>query len=428
MDTLVLEGAHAEASAAAVKRFEILDTLGSGGTGCVWRARDRESGGIVALKSLHATCAANPIVVARFEREARLAARIRHANVALVHGTVEQDGIPYLCMEYVEGRTLGRILASGNRIPLTVALSIFRQACDGVQAAHEEGIIHRDLKPDNILVARRDGRAVILDFGIARTLACDDLTQAGLVVGSIHYMSPEQLCGGATTVRTDIYALGVILYELATGICPFRAPDLTLAQCVSLRANVPDPREHVGDLPDALVEAIATCLSPDPADRFATPAELWQFLATNCSSADAEAKGLTLYVEGREVVIGRPAEAVVAMLPGPERDEVVDRLRRIGYTVSVVHDAGDALQRSFDRRSQLLVMGEGLAGPDPITACQIMRRFARWDATRALILVDARDQARQSQAREAGAADVATLPLQIHAFARQARQLLQDGG
>jgi len=425
MNTLVLVGAPAT-SAATGGRYAILETLGSGGTGCVWKARDRESGGLVALKSLHAACAANPTVVARFEREARLATRIRHANVALVHGTVEQDGVSYLCMEYVEGRTLGRILASRNKIPLSVALSIFRQVCEGVQAAHDEGIIHRDLKPDNILVARRDGRAVILDFGIARTLACDDLTQAGLIVGSIHYMSPEQLCGGETTMRADIYALGVILYELATGVCPFRAPGLTLSQCLGLRSNVPDPRQHVPDLPAAIVEAITTCLATDPADRFQSPAELWRFLSTNCRGAAAEATGLTLYIDGREVVIGRPAEAVVAMPDGPARADVVDRLRRIGYSVTIATDGSDALQRSFDRRSQLLVMSDGLPGLDPIMACQIMRRFARWDATRALVLLDPKDASRMSQALEAGAADVASLPLQIHAFARQARSLLQD--
>ena len=426
MDTLVIDIGREQALDSGAERFEILDTVGSGGSSCVWRAVDTQTGDVVALKALHASRAANAVAVARFEREAELASRVRHANVAVVHGLVEQRGTRYLCMEYVEGRTLGSILAHGNRLPLDAALSIFRQVCEGVQAAHDEGVIHRDLKPDNILVARRDGRAVILDFGIARTLMGDALTQEGLVVGSLHYMSPEQLCGSELSTRSDIYALGVILYELATGTCPFRAPELTLAQCVGLRANVPPPQERAPDLPEYVIAAIETCLSMNPADRFATASELSRHLAAPRARKSSEPKSLKLYVEGREVVIGRSPEALVAMPVGRERDEVVDRLQRLGCTVVLARDGADALQNSFERRCQLLVMSEGLPGLDPFTACQIMRRFARWDATRALVLVDARDPARQSQAREAGAADVGTLPLQVHAFSRQVRRLLQD--
>ena len=426
MNTLVLESATQRTSTALEDRYRILDAIGSGGTSCVWRAEDLENGGVVALKSLHATCAANPVVVARFEREAALASRIRHANVAVVHGIVEQAGTRYLSMEYVEGDTLGSILASRNRLPLDVALGIFRQTCDGVQAAHDEGVIHRDLKPENILVARRDGRVVLLDFGIAKTLASDELTKAGFVVGSIHYMSPEQLCGSDVTPLSDVYSLGVILHELVTGACPFRAPDLTLSQCIALRSRAPDPLERAPDISEPLRHAIMRCLSPDPAERFESPRELWSFLAER-ALRDEQVTGLTLYVEGREVVIGRPPEAIVAMPAGEQREEAVDRLRRIGCTVTIAQNGAEALQRSFERRCQLLVMSEGVEGLDPITACQIMRRFARWDATRALVLVDARDPVRLSQAREAGAADVGTLPLQVHAFARQARRLLQDG-
>lgn len=426
MNALVLESATGQASAVADDRYRILEPVGSGGTSCVWRAQDLESGATVALKSLHATCAANPVAVARFEREAALASRIRHANVAVVHGIVEQAGTRYLSMEYVEGDTLGSILAARNRLPLDVALNMFRQACDGVQAAHDEGVIHRDLKPDNMLVARRDGRVVLLDFGIAKTLASDDLTKAGLVVGSIHYMSPEQLCGGDVTPLSDVYSLGVILHELVTGTCPFRAPDLTLSQCIALRTRAPDPLERAPDISEAVRHAIMRCLSPDPAARFPSPRELSAFLAER-GLRDEQATGITLYVEGREVVIGRRPEAIVAMPPGEQRDEAVDRLRRIGCAVTIAQSGAEALQRSFDRRCQLLVMSEGVDGLDPITACQIMRRFARWDATRALVLVDARDPVRLSEAQAAGAADVGTLPLQVHAFARQARRLLQDG-
>lgn len=421
MDTMA-GGIAAGAATCADERYELLGFLGRGGMARVWKARDRATGEIVALKSLHPSLTHDPQLVRRFECEAAFASRIRHANVAVVEGIVEQRDERFLRMEYVEGTTLETILGSRGRLPVQVALGLMRQICSGVQATHDAGFVHRDLKPANILVSRSNGRAVIVDFGIAKSIAESGVTLVGSIVGSLEYMSPEQACGDDITSLTDVYALGVVLYEMVTGVCPFRAPNLTIPKCLALRENVVDPRVHVPELPSFLADAIGRCLEHRAEARFLSPQEMWASLGAHAE--DASERNVVLYIDGAELIIGAQALAVVAAPAGPLRDSLVGCLERIGCRVVAFDDGREALAHTFQNRSNLIVLSETAGGIDPWTACQVMKRFARWDATRTLVLVNRAVEAAESEALRVGATEVAGLPLDLDDFARKVRRLL----
>ena len=200
-------------------RYRIDSQVGRGGMGVVYKARDQELDQDVALKVLRPDMGTDPDWVARFRRELVLAREITHKNVVRIHDIGESDGLRFLTMRLVEGRSLLDLLQDG---PLEVerALRIFRQVAEALQQAHEAGIVHRDLKPANILLSH-DETAFITDFGVARSLSGDRVTRAGEIVGTLAYLAPEQIAGGETDARSDIYALGLLLFEMLTGELPF---------------------------------------------------------------------------------------------------------------------------------------------------------------------------------------------------------------
>jgi len=211
----------------AIHQYEVLRELGRGGMGQVYEAKDMRLGRNVAIKVLPDRALQDPLAIERFQREARTASALNHPNIVTIHDIVEQDGQQFIIMEHIQGRTLRRLLNEGVALPELVG--VIRQVAQALTVAHEAGIIHRDLKPENIMV-RDDGYAKILDFGLARLatpLESADATRfqtsPGAVVGTIPYMSPEQCSGAAVQSASDIFSLGVVLYEMATGRHPFRA-------------------------------------------------------------------------------------------------------------------------------------------------------------------------------------------------------------
>ena len=245
-------------------RYRIVALLGRGGMGEVYRAHDLTLGQEVALKFLPEVAASNPAALARFYNEVRIARQVSHANVCRVYDLGEVDGQPYLSMEYVDGEDLGSLLRRIGRLPSDKAVEIARQLCAGLAAAHAKGVLHRDLKPANVMLNGR-GTVVITDFGLAAL--ADEIPGEEIRNGTPAYMAPEQLAGREVTVQSDIYSLGLVLYEVFTGKRAFDAS--TLAELVRLHSETTpvSPSTLVKELDPAVENAILRCLDPEPSNR-----------------------------------------------------------------------------------------------------------------------------------------------------------------
>ena len=247
-------------------RYRLAERIGRGGMATVYRAVDEQLDRPVAVKLMREHLLEDPHFVRRFEAEARRMASVTHANVVAVYD-VGTDGVPYLVMELVEGRDLAAALASDGPMDPVAAARVAAEAAAALQAAHETGLVHRDVKPGNILVGT-DGRARVADFGIARATGEDGMTGTGALLGSVEYFSPEQARGEPAGPVSDVYALGVVLYELLTGVRPWSGPTPYAVATARLRTAPPDPREMVTGLPDELAAIVRRAMATDPANRY----------------------------------------------------------------------------------------------------------------------------------------------------------------
>ena len=254
--------------------YRLISRLGAGGMGEVWRAEDTRLLRPAAIKILPEQLARDPEWKTRFLREARTIAQLNHPNIATIYA-IEQDGETfYIAMELVEGEALSAIIARGP-IAAPEVTRIARGAADALSEAHAKGIVHRDIKPDNIIVAPRTVK--VLDFGIAKQIGRSDeatRTQNGMIIGTPHYMSPEQALGRPVDARTDLFSLGVVLYEALSGTKPFNAEVVTEA-LMKIVMNEPEDIASVApETPPALAEVVRRCLKKQPGDRLQTADEL----------------------------------------------------------------------------------------------------------------------------------------------------------
>ncbi len=266
----------------SIGHYHIVESLGKGGMGEVYAAEDTRLGRRVALKVLSRGLAMDADRRERFEREARAVAALNHPNIVTIYSVEEADGVPFLTLELVEGRTLDALIPPGG-LPLDRILAYAIPLADAVGAAHQRGITHRDLKPGNVMIGD-DGRVKVLDFGLAKlkesnaslaaSLPTQELTGEGRIVGTVAYMSPEQAEGKPVDPRSDVFSLGVVIFEMATSQRPFKG-DTQVSLLSSIIKDTPSSLTDLrADLPRDLARIVRRCLSKDPEDRYQTAKDL----------------------------------------------------------------------------------------------------------------------------------------------------------
>jgi len=298
-------------------RYEVEARLGGGGMAEVWKGRDRVLNRTVAIKTLLPQFAREGGFVDRFRREAQAAARLNHPGIVSVYDSGDGDD-PFIVMQYVEGRTLADFLASGNTLPPGQAAEIAQDIADALAAAHAHGVIHRDIKPANVMV-NREGKVLVMDFGIARMIAGPETApQTSAVMGTASYLSPEQAQGQPVDARTDIYSLGVVLYEMLTGRPPFTGDSPMAIAYKQVNANPPPPSSVNPDVPPALDAVVMRALSKNPANRYQTGQEFAEDLERARTGGEVMATPL-LPVGGEATqVISRPQPTSVLPPTGEE--------------------------------------------------------------------------------------------------------------
>jgi tetratricopeptide (TPR) repeat protein len=281
--------------------------LGQGGMGTVYKAHDRELDRTVALKVIRPDLAGHPKVIDRFKQELILARQITHKNVIRIFDLGSSDSLKYITMQFIDGRSLASIMDE-RRLSISESISIVRQICSALNAAHSESVIHRDLKPQNIMIDAT-GKVFVMDFGLARSVETANVTHTGAVLGTPGYMSPEQVHGAPLDARSDLFAVGIILYELLTGKGPYAA-DTVVASLVKRTQHLPPPPSEVDpQVPRALSDVVMKCLAIDRDQRYAGAADLKQ---------DLEA-----FFQGRATTLSQPPVVVQPVAP-PKRSRWIE--------------------------------------------------------------------------------------------------------
>ena len=248
-------------------RYEIIKSIGEGGMANVYLAYDTILDRNVAIKVLRGDLANDEKFVRRFQREALSASSLSHPNIVAMYDVGEDDGLYYIVMEYVEGKTLKQLLKKRGSLTLSEAIDIMLQLTDGMAHAHDSYIVHRDLKPQNIMI-QDDGQIKITDFGIAMALNSTQLTQTNSVMGSVHYLPPEQAAGKGTTIKSDIYSMGIIFYELLTGELPFKGDSAVEIALKQMKEPLPDVHKLNSDIPQSIENIILKATAKNPKNRY----------------------------------------------------------------------------------------------------------------------------------------------------------------
>jgi len=249
--------------------YELQSRLGAGGMGVVYRAVHRRLGQARAIKVLPTVFAHDEMFLQRFEREARLASELRHPNIVMIFDIAEEKGVNYIVMELLDGRSLHDVIRQDGPLPIERAIGLLGQLADALDFAHQRGVVHRDIKPGNALVGAND-HVTLVDFGIARAAEGTRLTEANTRIGTAEYMAPETITEGESGSGTDLYALGVIAYEMLTGRVPFTGVNSQTIMYAQIHTPPPSPRSLRTDLPPAVERVVLRQLDKDPTHRYPT--------------------------------------------------------------------------------------------------------------------------------------------------------------
>lgn len=346
--TATLDPAFRALADALVGEYTLESELGRGGMGVVFKARDVVLDRLVAVKVLPPRLAEDTDLRTRFLREARTAAQLSHPDIVPIYRADERDGFAFFVMQLVDGETLGERVRDRGPLPLAEVVRHLREVAWALAYAHARGVVHRDVKPDNIMIERGTGRALVTDFGIARNATSAGMTSEGQVVGTAHFMSPEQAQGSAVDGRSDLYALGVVGFFLLSGRLPFEgnaAPAVLVAQ---ITRPAPLLRSVAPRVPAPLADVIDRCLMKDPAARYATGEALADALGAALATAEAT---MPAAVSGPQLAISEQQAEAVWKRAAQLQAEAATRLER---------EARDAAQRALS--------AEGITADEPTSA------------------------------------------------------------
>lgn len=268
-------------------RYEILEEIGSGGMATVYRAKCKLLNRNVAVKVLRDEFANDSEFIKRFQVEAQSAASLSHPNIVSIYDVGNEDGMHYIVMELIEGKTLKEIIKEKGKLPWKEAVNIASQIASGLSQAHQNHIVHRDIKPHNIIITK-EGVAKVTDFGIAKAVSNSTINAFGSTIGSVHYFSPEHARGGYTDEKSDIYSLGVVLYEMCTAKLPFDGETPVAVALKHLQEEPPMPLDSCEDLPKAVNDIILKAMKKDPNERYANASEMYKDLQAVLSNPDLE--------------------------------------------------------------------------------------------------------------------------------------------
>lgn len=262
-----------------LNRYELLEKIGEGGMGIVYKAKCHLLNRFVAVKILKSELSNDEGFVARFKREANSAASLSHANIVNVHDVGSENNINFIVMEYINGKTLKQVINETGRLSSLKTLEISLQIVKALECAHKNNIIHRDIKPDNILITE-DNIVKVADFGIAKVVDSATISNSNMVIGSVHYFSPEQAKGMSVDFRTDIYSLGIVMYEMVTGQVPYNAEISVSIAIMHIQKPIIPPNEVITTIPEDINQLILKALEKEPINRYQTANEMAEILKT----------------------------------------------------------------------------------------------------------------------------------------------------
>ena len=330
-------------------RYEIIKTIGEGGMANVYLAEDTILERKVAIKVLRGDLSNDEKFIRRFKREALSVSNLSHPNIVEVYDVGEEDGNYYIVMEYIEGKTLKQLLQKRGALTLTEVIDIMSQLTDGLAHAHEAYIIHRDIKPQNIMI-EDNGRIKITDFGIAMALNSTQLTQTNSVMGSVHYLPPEQANGKGSTVKSDIYSLGILMYELLTGSVPFKGDTAVEIALKHMKEKIPSVRKQNPTIPQSVENIILKATAKNPKNRYDSVREMYNDLQT-ALERDNEKRIVYEYPEN-----DLEETKVIAPIPKEPKKPVVDKPLDKEETT----ETDDSILKEKDEKNKLPIILAGI--------------------------------------------------------------------
>ena len=341
-------------------RYEIIRSIGEGGMANVYLGYDTILDRNVAIKVLRGDLSNDEKFVRRFQREALSASSLAHPNIVEMYDVGEDDGTYYIVMEYVEGKTLKQLLKKRGTLTLSEAIDIMSQLTDGMAHAHDSYIIHRDLKPQNIMI-KDDGQIKITDFGIAMALNATQLTQTNSVMGSVHYLPPEQASGKGCTIKSDIYSMGIIFYELLSGSLPFRGDNAVEIALKHMREPLPSLREDHPEIPQSIENIIRRATAKNPKNRYETAREMHEDLLTALDDERMNEEPLQYKYpesenEGKKAKVAVPKEDNA---DGKEATEETDKKKKVKAEAKDVKEEDkkdDDDEELFDKKNKIIII------------------------------------------------------------------------